>query len=236
MRRMSLIALATVSAVALTAAPAFAVSSKQSITAKVSPTKAGTSKKPANVSLNVRPQVALNAADGGFATTKAVINLDKNLKLMGSKFKTCTAAQVQLGSCSSSAKVGSGTAAGKALGLTENLTVVAYNGPSGKSLLMRVKGSTPLQIDEVLVGKLTKGSGKYGTKMTVPIPAGLQQPAPGAFATLTDFNLTLKAGTKTKPFVAMSGCPTGGLNVGGVFSFTDGTSQTVSAKAACKKA
>ena len=53
--------------------------------------------------------------------------------------------------------------------------------------------------------------------MTVPIPGGLQQPAPGAFATLTDFNLTLKAGSSSKPFVALSGCPTGGLNVGGVF-------------------
>jgi len=235
MRRITILSVLAVSALALSAAPAFAVTSKQTLLAKVSPTKAGTAKKPANVSLTVEPKVALDSADSPFATTLAVISLDKNLKFNGAKFKACTAGQVQTGSCSSAAKVGSGTAAGQALGLTENLKIVAFNGTGGTSLLMHVTGDTPLQIDEVLVGKLSAGSGKFGKKLSVEIPAGLQQPAPGAFATLLDFKLAVKGTAGKTPYVSLVGCPTGGLNFGGAFTFTDGSTQNVTAKAACKK-
>ncbi len=118
-----------------------------------------------------------------------------------------------------------------ALGLTENLKIVAFNGTGGKSLLMHVTGETPLQIDEVLVGKLTAGSGKYGKKLSVAIPDGLQQPAPGAFATLLDFKLTVKGTAGKTPYVGLAGCTTGGLNFAGAFTYTDGTTQNVTAKA-----
>ncbi len=236
MRRIIILSVIALSALALSAAPAFAVTSKQSLVAKVSPTKAGTAKKPANVSLTVEPKVALDPSESTpFATTLAVISLDKNLKFGGAKFKACTAGQVQTGACSSAAKVGTGTAQGQALGLTENLKIVAFNGTGGKSLLMHVTGATPLQIDEVLIGKLTAGSGKYGTKLTVAIPSGLQQPAPGAFATLLDFKLAVKGTSGKTPYVGLAGCPSGGLNFGGAFTYTDGTTQNVTAKAACKK-
>ena len=235
MRRITTMSVIAVSALALSAAPAFAVTSKQTLVAKVSPTKAGTAKKQANVALTVEPKVALDATDAPFATTQAVISLDKNLRFNGAKFKSCTAGQVQTGNCSSAAKVGTGTAAGQALGLTENLKIDAFNGAGGTSLLMHVTGDAPLQIDEVLVGKLSSASGKYGKKLTVAIPSGLQQPAPGAFATLLDFKLTVKGTSNKVPYVGLAGCTTGGLNFGGMFTYTDGSMQNVTAKAPCKK-
>ncbi|HVP01783.1 MAG TPA: hypothetical protein VMT10_04365 [Solirubrobacteraceae bacterium] len=231
MRRITILSLAAVSALALSAAPAFAVTSKQSIVAKVSPSKAGTAKKPANVALTVEPKVALNASDSPFATTNAVILLDKNLKFGGAKFKSCTAGQVQTGKCSSAAKVGSGTAQGQALGLAENLKITAYNGPGGTSLLMRVQGDSPLTIDTVLVGKLSSASGAYGKKLTVAIPDDLQQPAPGVFATLLDFKLTVKGTSGTTPYVGLTRPTAGGLKFAGTFSYTDGSTQNVTTTA-----
>ena len=235
MRRITTLSLATVAALALSAAPAFAVTSQQTLVAKVSPNKAGTAKKPANVALTVEPKVALDPADSPFATTTAVIFLDKNLKFGGAKFKSCTAGQVPAGKCPSAAKVGSGTAQGQALGLTENLKITAYNGPGGKSLLMRVQGDSPLTIDSTLVGQLSSASGAYGKKLTVAIPSDLQQPAPGAFATLLDFKLNVKGTSGKTPYVGLTGCPAGGLKFGGAFTYTDGSTQNVTTTAACKK-
>ena len=99
---------------------------------------------------------------------------------------------------------------------------------------MLVHGDSPLPIHEVLVGTLSRATGGYGSKLTLDIPQVLQQPAPGAWATLLDFNLTVKGGTSKSPLLGVSGCPRGGLKVGGTFTFTDDTTQTVATSAACR--
>jgi hypothetical protein len=235
MRRTLILSLTAVAALALSATPAFALSSQQALVAKVAPAKAGTAAKPANVALTVEPKVTLNPADSPFATTQAVISLDRNLKFGGAKFKSCTPGQVQMSTCGAAAKVGTGTAQGQALGLIENLKITAYNGAGGKSLLMLVAGDSPLTIHEVLTGTLTPVSGAYGQKLTVAIPDGLQQPAPGAFATLLDFKLTVKGTAGRTPYVGLTGCTAGKLKFAGAFSYTDGSSQNAAASAACRK-
>ncbi len=137
--------------------------------------------------------------------------------------------------CSSKSKVGTGSAVGFALNQRQDLKLTAFNAAKGKQLLIRVQGDTPLQIDEILVGKLSSASGAYGTKLTVEIPPTLQQPASGVIATLLDFKLAVKGGSSKTPFVGLRGCTSGGLKFKGVFTFTDGTSQTVTTKATCKK-
>jgi hypothetical protein len=136
--------------------------------------------------------------------------------------------------CPKGSRVGSGTAIGTALGLTENLTVTAYNGPRGAKIELLVDGQTPLQIHQVIEGKLQSDSGKYGKKLVVAIPEALQQPAPGAYATLTDFNTSVKGtGSKKRPFVGLTGCTRKKLNYKTDFVFTDGTTSTASTTSKC---
>lgn len=236
MRKVAFLTAAAVAAVAATS-PAWAVNADQGLAVSVTPSKAGTKASPKKVKLKVTTTTTPKDATP-FATTKAVLFFDKNLTFGGSKFKSCTVAKVQAAesNCPKGSKVGSGTAKGSALGLVENLTVTAFNGPNGKSLLLHVVGSAPLAIDSVINAKLSKSFGKYGTKLTVPIPDNLQQPVPGTFATLTEFITSVTGTAKGTPYVGLKGCSGGKLSFKGTFTYTDGTSQTATDTAVCKKA
>jgi hypothetical protein len=225
---------ATIAAVGI-AVPASAIDGKQDMSIKLSSTKSGTKAKPKNVGLKVTTTLKPAATDKNFATTKAVLFFDKNLVFNGAKFKSCTAAAVQQSeaSCPSGSKIGTGSAQGSALGITQNLKVAAFNGPKGKSLLLHVTGSAPLAIDSVMEAKLSKASGKYGYKLTVPIPANLQQPIPGTYATLLSFITNVKGTASGAPYVGLAGCTKKKLNFGGTFTFTDGTSQKVTTTSKC---
>jgi hypothetical protein len=96
---------------------------------------------------------------------------------------------------------GTATASGGAPGqpinpnTTENLTVTAYNGKSGKSLLLVVNGSSPLQIqNRVIPGKLGPGGGKFGYTVTFTVPADLQFQL-GLQVALTHFDVKISPKT-----------------------------------------
>jgi hypothetical protein len=202
----------------------------------VSPTKKGTKTHPANVKLSVELITQPAAGDPAFATKSTVVHFDKNLKFGGKYLKSCSAAQVLADDtkCPKGSKVGSGSATGTALGLTENLTVTAYNGPTGNKLELLVDGTAPLQIHSVIEGKLLTDSGKFGKKLSVAIPENLQQPAPGAFATLTDFKTVVKGtGTKKRPYIGLAGCTKKKLNYKTDFVFTDDSTSTATTTSKC---
>jgi hypothetical protein len=234
MRKVALLATTVVAAVGMTS-PALAVNADQGLNISLSPTKAGTKKKPANVKLKVITTTTPKDATP-FATRQAVIHFDKNLVFNPGKFKTCTAATVQSNeaACPKGSKVGSGSAIGTAIGQTSNLAVSAYNA-SGSKLLLHVTASTPLQIDSVITASLKADTGKFGKKLVVPIPDNLQQPVPGVFATLKQFVTTVKATSKGVPYVGLAGCPKSKkLSFKGDFTFTDGTSLSATDTVACK--
>jgi hypothetical protein len=235
MRKLTLAAIAAVSVIGAVGV-AHAVTPTTALKASVTPSKKGTTKKPANVKLSVELITQPKPGEPAFATRSTVVHFDKNLKF-GSKFlKTCSATQVQADEtkCPKGSKVGGGSATGMALGLTENLTVTAYNGPGGNKLELLVDGQAPLQIHSVIEGKLQADSGQFGKKLVVAIPETLQQPAPGAFATLTDFRTTVKGtGSKKRPYIGLSGCSKKTLNYKSDFVFTDGTTSTASATSKC---
>jgi hypothetical protein len=217
------------------AGPAYAVNADQTVAVKVTPSKSGTKAKPKGVKLKVTTTTTPKDATA-FATKQAVISFDKNLVFNGAKFKSCTAAQLQASeaSCPAGSKVGGGSAVGVLLStIKANLTVTAFNGPGGKSVLLHVVGTTPAAIDSVIDAKLKKASGKYGYKLVVPIPAGLQQPVPGAFATLTSFITSVSGTAKGVPYIGLKGCSGGKLNFKGDFSYTDGTSKSATSTAKC---
>jgi hypothetical protein len=235
MRKLTLTAAAAVTAIGAVGV-AQAVTPTTAIKASVSPTKKGTKKKPKNVKLNVELITQPAPGDPAFATRSTVVHFDKNIKFDGKHLKSCSQSQVQTDEtkCPKGSRVGSGTATGSALGLTENLTVTAYNGPGGTKIELLVDGQTPLQIHQVIEGKLQSDSGKYGKKLVVAIPEALQQPAPGAYATLTDFKTSVKGtGSKKRPFVGLAGCTKKKLNYESDFVFTDGTTSTATATSKC---
>jgi hypothetical protein len=235
--------LLAVSALALVVtASAWAVNADQGLSISVSPSKAGTKTKPKSVKLKITTTTTPKDS-AQFSTTKAVLSFDKNLKFGGSKFKTCTLATVQSDEtkCPKGSKVGSGSAkaqAGPGGQLkVPSISVTAFNASKGKALLLHVIYG-PLNIDQVLNAKISKGSGAYGTKLTVPINAALQSPAPGLFATLTEFITSVSGHATDKaktPYVGLTGCSGGSLKFQGVFTYNDGSSKTATASAKCSK-
>jgi hypothetical protein len=213
-----------------------AVTPTTALKASVSPTKHGTKKKPRNVKLNIELITQPNPNDGPFATKSTVVHFDKNLKFGGKYVKTCSADKVRSNNtaCPKGSKVGTGSATGVALGLTENLTVTAYNGPGGNKIELLVDGTSPLTIHDVIEGKLQSDKGKFGKKLVVAIPDTLQQPAPGAFATLTDFKTSVKGtGSKKRPYIGLAGCTKKKLHFQSDFVFTDGSTSTATTTSKC---
>jgi hypothetical protein len=220
---------------------ASAIDGTQTLALKLTHTKAGTKEKPKSVgTLKVTTATTpgpVNPA-GSFAVTNAVIFFDKNLVFNASAFKACSTSDLAtIDSKCASSKVGSGSAKGSALGQVEPLVVKAYNGPksgSGYKFYLHVTGSVPLAIDSVINAKLTKATGKYGWKLTVPIPDELQKPS-GVLATLTEFITSVSGTSKGKPYVGIKGCSGGKLNFKGTFSYTDGTSKDATTTVKCSK-
>ena len=238
MRKYALFAVAVLAAALCVVPVANAINGTQGIQAKLAKSKAGTKKKPRNVgSLTVTTTTTPAPGEAGtFATTTAVIFFDKNLVFGGAKFKSCSATGAATDNCPRGSRVGSGTANAQAsVGGPEALTVKAYNSAHGKTLYLHVQGSTPLQIDGILTGKLRKASGKFGKKLVVTIPQNLQQPLTGVFGTLTSFITKVGGVSKKTPYVGLAGCKHRKLNFAGTFTFTDGTSKTATATAPCKK-
>jgi hypothetical protein len=238
MRKLPLLLACAIALALGVAGIAQAVSSKQTMKVKLAKNKAGTAKKPRDIGkLTVDLAVALDQRDAPFATKSTTLFFDKNLVFNSAKFKSCTEVQVRIGAAAcKAAKVGSGFAQAQAVGQQEDLTVTGYNGPKGKTLLLRVRGTDPLAIDSVIVGKLVKGSGAYGKKLVVTIPDNLQQPLAGLYATLTRFVTTVGGTQKKVPYIGLKGCPKNKkLHFKGDFVFTDGTKQSPKATAPCKK-
>jgi hypothetical protein len=226
---------------------AHAIDGTQKLEVKVKQTQAGSKSDPRSVgTLKIRPFIEFPPVVPGapivdFATTQAIIYFDKNLVFGGSKFKSCSAAQVAQDAtkCPKGSKVSSaGSAKGTALQRTQqqSLTVTAYNASAGKGINLKVVGTTPLQINSVIEGKLRNSSGKYGKKLVVPIPDNLQRPS-GVLATLTELSATVGGrGSGDTPFIGLKGCSGGKLNFKGDFTFTDGTKQTATTTVNCRKA
>jgi hypothetical protein len=242
MKKLAILATGALALAGIGAGVSSAVTPTLGISAKVTPTKHGTKKKPKKVKLVIKLATTPNGTDPAFAADSTVVHLAKELVFNGKALKQCSATQVAQDDtkCPKGSKVGQGVAAGSALGLTEHLKVTAYNGPGGNKLELLVAASDssqPLPIHSVIEGVLSKDSGPYGNKLTVNIPADLQQPAPGAYATLTQFDTTINAvsGKKKKPYVGLVSCKTKKMQFGVDYHYQpDGTSMSATTTAPCK--
>lgn len=171
----------------------------------VSPSKAGTTKKPKPITLKLHLSTTTTDGSQPYASNHVVIYMARGLIFNGAKFKSCSLATLNdqnqgPKSCPAGSKIGGGTATGNiGQNTNEQLTVTLFNGPKGKSIEVYLHGTTPAAIDAAFESKLVPiRSGAYGYKLVTDIPQNLYEPVPGLFTPLTDFNVTTKASTKVK--------------------------------------
>src|SRR4029079_12866931 len=94
-----------------------------------------------------------------------------------------------------------------------------------KNLGLLCVAATRLAIHSVIEGVLSSDSAPYGKKLSVHVPDSLQQPAPGAYATLVQFDTTINKvlGSKKRPYVGINSCKTKKIAFGVHYIYTDGT-------------
>src|SRR4051794_20047884 len=172
----------------------------------VSPAMAGKKSKPKNSTLKLFGKN--NQTD---ATVSSItVFVAKNVKLNGKGFKYCTAATLNSkgkSACPAGSKAGSGTAhavvgPGR---VPLKFTVDAYVG--SKSSIIFYTQQVGGTVRKALVGKVSKASGKYGSKIVIKIDEDLQQPAPFVYSSLVDLNTTIKGKRGNHFLVASNGCP-----------------------------
>ena len=203
MRKLIIGGLTAVLSVALASvALAQAVPPSATMTASVSPSKAGTrsNPKPSRVKLFVQNDRASNTT-----MSKLEITLPRNAKFNGRGFSSCSAAKVEATpSQCAGAKAGTGVA-NAILGPTSptpsnlRFNVTAYVG--GRSSLVfylvqqggAVKRSIPATIS--------------GRKLTLTVPADLQQPAPNVYSALVDLSANIYKKKGDDSLFTTTGCP-----------------------------
>ena len=209
--RKSLAALVAVPTVLVMATVAFAQNPAPTIdvTATVSPTKAGTKKKPKSEKVNL---LIVNSKESKTSASKIEITFPATLKLSTKGLKTCSVATLDSqgkAACPSGSKAGSGTASAlvnpsSAAPAPLNFDVTTY--VAGKNLLafyLQQQG-TDSGVQQALPAKITK-SGK-GQKLTIGIPENLQQPAPGVYSALQQIKNSLGLKSGKNALVTSVGC------------------------------
>lgn len=243
MRKVALLAVSIAALFGIVSVAMAAVTADQGLTVKTTGKK-GTKAKPSPISLTVLTTTKGTGStpDGTFGTKQAVIHFDKNLKFNNTKFPSC-AINVVVSTpdkCPKGSEVGSGNAEAKiepAPGpLEANPTIRAFNGPKGAFYLRLAKGTKdPVDDTGVIPAKLSKDTGKFGSKLTVDIPKAYYNNL-NLRITLTKFFTKVKATYKKTPYIVSVGCTGGKYNFAGDFTFIDGAGATnkVTAKATSK--
>jgi hypothetical protein len=177
-----------------------------SATTKVSPTKAGTKKKPKNTKVTtfVKNNVPNTTA------SKIEIDFPSTVKISGKGLTKCALGEFAKpggdDNCPSKSKAGSGVA-NAVVGPQRTplvFDVTAY--VSGNNLVVfwiQQRGGT---VTKALQGKISKASGKYAQKLVISIPADLQQPAPGLYAALVDLKSSLSLKKGKNSLISTTGC------------------------------
>ena len=213
MRKLMLLAAAVALVVAV---PAIADTkfgqTTQTVDSKVTPSKAGTVKKPRGASLYVKTATKNDDGSQPPVVSKAVITFPKEFSFNGKAFPFCTKGQLNdqgmLTACvKKGAQVGSGSSVGQLGAAKPPFKIVAINGPGGNKVELYIQGAP---VNKALEGTL---SGKNGQarKLTVPIPPEIQQAVPGTFASIAEFVTTVKKSIKVKGktvnYFETTGCP-----------------------------
>jgi hypothetical protein len=205
LRKYLIAAIAALASIAL-ASVAVAQSSDVEATTTVSPSKAGTKKKPraAKVTTFVKNNVPNTTA------SKIEIDFPSTVKISGKGLTKCALSEFAKpggdDNCPAKSKAGRGVS-NAVVGANRTpliFDVTAY--VSGNNLVVfwiQQRGGT---VTKALQGKISSASGKFKQKLVITIPPDLQQPAPGLYAALVDLKSTLSLKKGKNSLISTTGC------------------------------
>lgn len=238
----------------LIAAPAEARTSV-ALSGGVTPAITGFPTTPQNVRLTMEGRVIGDDIDGAYPATtrKIVLWFTHGARVNGRYFPSCRARLLQAmrGSrraCPKGSRIGGGWAFGSAISVTARLRIDVYNGPGGRSMLFYFQATNPVVISELIDARFDqlRGNPRYGFRLTMPIPPGLQEIADGMVTSLRQFKATVggatvkvREGGRTvrRGFIEAMTCPPGArVIVRGVFDFNGAPSQTADSYLGCGQA
>ena len=215
MRKTLIAALTALTALALAAVAIAQTPPSIEVKATVSPTKAGTKKKPKSEKISLQID---NSRESKTSASKIEISFPKTLKLSTKGLKTCSVAKLDAdgkAACPRGSAAGVGTADALVNPQSDNPASLKFNVTTfvaGKNLLafyLEQQGNDS-GVQQALPAKITtvKGSKVFGQKLTISIPANLQQPAPGVYSTLIQIKNSLGLKSGSNALIKSIGCPT----------------------------
>jgi hypothetical protein len=173
------------------------------VTAKVSPSKAGTRVNPKPVTLLLS---VVDGSDSGATAAKIKVILPDTLRLSSYRLRTCKASLENLRD-DADLCVGSRAGAGSAH------LVVGFATPAPTTVAYEVtpyvrNGTTILFVFRSAIGGNHVARGDIvGGDLRITLPAGLRQPTPGLYTAFEDFTVSLYQKTRTRSLVRSVGCP-----------------------------
>jgi hypothetical protein len=177
----------------------------------VSPSKAGTKKKPKGVKLTFSVHWETAADLDKPVVQTADVLFPKGSLYNGAKYAKCAQSVMERGSVKqcppkSIMGTGSGTAYADTVLTTPKITVV--NGGGSKVFLFTVL-TNPARVAKPVPGTITKMSGKWAYKLHLVVPPSLQVVA-GVPIALRDIKIAAGAKSYAKDWLATTSCPSGG--------------------------
>jgi hypothetical protein len=205
LRKYLIVALAALVSIAL-ASVAVAQDEDVTSTTKVSPTNAGTKKKPkaTKITTFIKNNVPNTTA------SKIEIDFPSTVKISGKGLTKCDLSEFSKpgGKANCPAKSKAGTGVSNAVVGPQRTPLVfdvtAYVG--GKNLVIFYIEQRGGSVTKALQGKISSASGKFKQKLVISIPGDLQQPAPGLYAALTDIRSTLFNKKGKNSLISTNGC------------------------------
>ncbi|MBF6620519.1 MAG: hypothetical protein ITG02_09855 [Patulibacter sp.] len=184
--------------------------------AKVSPNKAGTKKKPQSVNLTMKGKISTTGEDGlnKPVVQKVEILFPKGSLYAGGKLPKgvkgkvtpkCSESRMMNGLpkdvCPKGSIVGSGSGRAWADTVSTRVKFTLVNG-GAKRVYLFTELTNPAVVQLPVVGKIQKQKGKWAYKLTMDVPEDLQVVA-GTPISLRDFNVK----TRSKNWLFTTSCP-----------------------------
>lgn len=251
---LSLLAFAAGGAGLLALAGTASARTQVAITGGVTPTITGFPTQPKNVKLTLSGRMIGDDVEGMFpaTTTKIVWWFTHGARVNGALFRHCDPRRLAIlrGSpraCPRGSRIGGGWVVATAISVTARVRIDIYNGRGGRSMIFYFSTERPVVVNDMLVAPFQRlRGGRYGFKLTMRIPEGLQELSPGMVTSVRDFTATVGGMTATgrvggrrvkRGFIETMACPPGALvTARGEFSFRTIAPITVDSYLGCGQA
>jgi hypothetical protein len=182
-------------------------------TAKATPSKTGTVKRPQGVSITANAQLITPTDMDPPIVERVEILVGKGLIWNDGKYTKCSKEILDRrgpGGCPRTSLMGSATATGMADTEAARVDLLIFNGGDARKFVYATLDN-PARVRETLIveSEKLKGSGPWGHRETIRVPRSLQIIA-GIPLRVTKFKMQIGGKSYAKDYVASTSCPQGG--------------------------